>query len=77
MLFKEGTVLLAAGTASGVVIALSLAKFLANQMYGVSERDPLSFAVVSVLLATISLLACWIAARRALKVDPIVALRLE
>jgi len=77
MIFKEGTVLLAIGTTAGVVIALSLAKLLANQMYGVSERDPVSFAVVSLLLAMISLLACWIAARRALQVDPIVALRSE
>jgi predicted permease len=77
MIFKEGTFLLVVGTSAGVVIALSLAKLLANQMYGVSERDPLSFAVVSLLLAMISLLACWIAARRALKVDPIVALRLD
>ena len=77
MIFKEGTFLLAVGTASGVVIALSLAKLLANQLYGVSERDPISFAVVSLLLAIISLLACWVAARRALKVDPMVALRLD
>jgi predicted permease len=77
MIFKEGTFLLAVGTSAGVVIALSMAKLLANQMYGVSERDPVSFAVVSLLLAVISLLACWIAARRALKVDPIVALRLD
>ena len=75
MIFKEGTFLLAVGTAAGVAIALSLAKLFANQMYGVSERDPFSFAVVSLLLAMISLLACWIAARRALKVDPIVALQ--
>jgi ABC-type antimicrobial peptide transport system permease subunit len=77
MIFKEGTFLLAVGTAAGVVIAFSMAKLLANQMYGVSERDPISFVLVSLLLAMISLLACWIAARRALKVDPIVALRLD
>lgn len=77
MIFKEGIFLLMVGAGAGVLIALSLAKLLANQMYGVSERDPISFAVVSLLLAIISLLACWIAARRALKVDPIVALRLE
>jgi putative ABC transport system permease protein len=43
----------------------------------VSGRDPFSFVVVSLLLATISLLACWVAARRALKVDPVIALRSE
>jgi ABC-type lipoprotein release transport system permease subunit len=46
-------------------------------MYGISEHDPFSFAVVSVLLAMISFVACWIASRRALNVDPVVALRSE
>ena len=50
---------------------------LAQLMYGVSERDPFSFAIVSLLLAGISLLACWIATRRALNVNPVVALRCE
>jgi putative ABC transport system permease protein len=77
MIFKEGMLLLAAGITAGLAIALMMAKLVANQMYGVSERDPLSFAVVSLLLATISLLACGIAARRAMKVDPMVALRCE
>ena len=77
MIFKEGALLLAAGIAAGLVIALMMAKLVANQMYGVSERDPFSFLVVSLVLATISLLACWIAARRALSVDPVVAIRTE
>jgi ABC-type antimicrobial peptide transport system permease subunit len=77
MIFREGALLLAAGIAAGLAVALLMAKLVANQMYGVSERDPFSFAVVSLLLVAISLLACWIAARRALKVDPIVALRCE
>ena len=77
MIFREGALLLAAGIAAGLAVALLMAKFVASQMYGVSERDPFSFAVVSLLLVAISLLACWIAARRALKVDPIVALRCE
>jgi ABC-type lipoprotein release transport system permease subunit len=46
-------------------------------MYGISEHDPFSFAVVSLLLAMISLVACWIASRRTLNVDPVVALRYE
>jgi ABC-type antimicrobial peptide transport system permease subunit len=77
MIFKEGALLLAAGIAAGLAIALMMAKLVANQMYGVSERDPFSFLVVSLVLATISLLACWIAARRALSVDPVVAIRTE
>ena len=75
MIFKEGSLLLGFGTGAGLLFALLLAKLIATQMYGVSERDPLSLLFVSVLLATISLLTCWFAARRALKVDPIIALR--
>jgi putative ABC transport system permease protein len=77
MIFREGSLLLASGIAAGLAIALMTAKLVANQMYGVSERDPFSFLVVSLLLATISLLTCWIAARRAVNVDPVVALRTE
>jgi putative ABC transport system permease protein len=53
----------------------SIADFLITSH--VSERDPFSFFVVSLMLAAISLLACWIAARRALDVDPVVAIRSE
>lgn len=77
MIFKEGAVLLGAGVAAGLAIALMLAQLVASQLYGVSERDPFSFAIVSVLLGIISLLACWIASRRAMSVDPVVALRCE
>lgn len=77
MIFREGSLLLGFGTVAGILVAVAMAKLVANQMYGVSERDPFSLACVSLLLATISLLACWLAARRALKVDPIVALRAD
>ena len=55
----------------------ALSRLVASQMHGVSERDPFSLIYVSLLLAAISLLACWMAARRALKIDPIVALRID
>jgi putative ABC transport system permease protein len=77
MILKEGALLMGAGITAGVAIGLMTTKLVSNQMYGVSGRDPLSFAVVSLLLAAISLLACGIAARRAVNVDPIVALRCE
>jgi putative ABC transport system permease protein len=77
MIFKEGALLLGAGVAAGLAIALMLASLVANQMYGISEHDPFSFAIVSLLLGMILLLACWIASRRALNVDPVVALRYE
>jgi predicted permease len=77
MIFKEGALLLGAGVAAGLAAALLLASFVASQMYGISEHDPFSFAIVSLLLGVISLLACWIASRRTLNVDPVVALRCE
>lgn len=77
MIFKEGALLLGAGVTAGLAIALLLARLVASQMYGISEYDPFSFAIVSLLLAMISLVACWIASRRTLNVDPVVALRCE
>jgi putative ABC transport system permease protein len=77
MIFKEGAVLLVSGIIAGFAIALAVAKLLASQMYGVNEHDPLSFAVVGLILTTISFLACAIAARRAMTIDPIVSLRCE
>ena len=77
MIFREGGVLLVAGMAAGLAVALAMAKLIAGQIYGVSERDPLSFAVVSLIVAAISLLGCGIAACRAARVDPMIALRAE
>jgi putative ABC transport system permease protein len=77
MIFKEGAVLLAGGIIAGFAIALGLAKLVASQMYGVNEHDPFSFAVVGLILSVISFLACGIAARRAVNIDPIVSLRCE
>lgn len=77
MIFKEGAVLLAAGIIAGFAITLALARLVASQMYGVNERDPFSFAVVGLILSVTSLVACGIAARRAMNIDPIVSLRCE
>jgi putative ABC transport system permease protein len=77
MIFKEGAMLLAGGIFAGFAIALALAKLVASQMYGVNEHDPFSFAVVGLILSVISFIACGIAARRAMNIDPIVSLRCE
>jgi ABC-type antimicrobial peptide transport system permease subunit len=77
MIFKEGAMLVAGGIIAGFAIALALARLVASQMYGVNERDPFSFAVVGLILSVISLVACGIAARRAMNIDPIVSLRCE
>jgi putative ABC transport system permease protein len=77
MIFKEGAVLVVAGIFGGLAIALTLARLVASQMYGVNERDPFSFAAVGLTLAVVSFLACAVAARRAVNIDPNVSLRCE
>ena len=68
-------------TAIGVVLglagALALSRVMAGYIYGISSTDPVTFAAASLLLATVSLLASYIPAQRASRVDPIVALRQE
>ena len=73
----KGIALTAIGIAIGVVAAGGLTRLMANMLFGVSAIDPTTFIVIVVLLSLVALLACWIPARRATRVDPIIALRYE
>jgi putative ABC transport system permease protein len=77
LVFAQGGKLFALGAAIGLAAGFTLSRVLVHLLYGVSASDPLSFAGVTLLLAAVTFLACYIPARRAMRVDPMVALRYE
>lgn len=72
-----GLKLSAIGVALGAVLALALTRFISASLYGIKPTDPLTYVIVAVTLTAVALLACFIPARRAINVDPMIALRHE
>jgi predicted permease len=77
MVFRKGFALITAGICIGLFASYALTRFLASQIWGVSATDPWTFAAVVALVVGVGLAACFLPARRATQVDPLVALRYE
>jgi len=77
MVLKQGVKIALAGVAIGFAISIGLTQLMSSLLFSVGADDPATFAGAAVLLALVALLACYIPARRALRVDPVIALRYE
>jgi ABC-type antimicrobial peptide transport system permease subunit len=77
MVFGQGMKLVGLGMALGLIGAFVVTRLLGSLLYGVGTTDPMTFGGVAVLLALVALTACYIPAQRAMKIDPMIALRYE
>jgi predicted permease len=77
LILRQGATMALVGVALGIGLALGLTRLISAQLFGVTAHDPLTFAAVGLVLIVVALVACWLPARRAASVDPIVALHAE
>jgi putative ABC transport system permease protein len=77
MILRQGLLLISVGVAVGLLASFALTRLLKTLLFGVTVTDPLTFVAITLLLSAVALLACYIPARRATKVDPLIALRCE
>ena len=77
MILRQGVWIISGGVAAGVLLALAISRLVGNFIYGVSPYDPLTYVSVTAILGIVALLACYFPARRATRVDPMIALRYE
>jgi ABC-type antimicrobial peptide transport system permease subunit len=77
MIMREGFVMLISGLAIGLLLAIATAKILSGILYGVGALDPVAFTVAPLVMTAAALIATWLPARRATRVDPVQALRSE
>ncbi len=77
MILRQGVAFTIAGTATGLICAVIVSRVMAGVLYGVRPTDPITYVAVTILLGVVALVACYIPARRAMRVDPLVALRYE
>jgi predicted permease len=77
LIVKQGFLLVSAGAFIGIAVAIGVMRFMASMLYNVHTGDPVTFSSVAILLLVVALIACYVPARRATRVDPMGALRCE